>query len=342
MECGKQYCRLACLIRAGSAFFYYPEKEKRINCQLLITDVYMRIPARTVIAIVGNVSSHTVVDCNNYRRATCRKIVDCQPKLVGTREHLIKIDKTYMAGRRQYGPGRSLLGDKKQQEESKLLEDVQLPDWNQNGPPKYENSENKDKNTDFVLFRIDEPSWRWAVGFWASSNYCRFARVPNRSKRTLNSVINRYVESGSFIVTDMWGGYNDPADLGYYHGRLNNKKNYIDPPTGAHTNEIEGARNILKALYKRNHGRRKHLQSFVDEASQRMMKKKAEEQGRMFDTFIKDIPTVHSMNVQLFMDALLTRKMAKLRVESYFHVAHHLRNTNSVYSKGMPTTTVPN
>ncbi len=202
-----------------------------------------------------------------------------------------------MTGRRKHGRGRLLFDDKKQHEESELLEDGQLLDWNQDEPSRCDDSGIKDENTDFVVFGIDGHPWRRVIEIWTISTHCRFVRVPNRSKRTLNAVINRYVESGRYIVTDMWKGYNGRDDLGYHHDRKNHKENKVEPSTGAHANENEGAWNILNAPHKRNRGSRKHLKSFLDEVAWRMMRKEAEEQGSLFDAFIEDIRTVDSMNL---------------------------------------------
>ncbi len=69
------------------------------------------------------------------------------------------------------------------------------------------------------------------VGIWQSSAQCRFIRVRNRTKKTLNAVVNRYVTVGSYIVTDKWGGYNDLSDLRYHHDTVNHSESYIDPST---------------------------------------------------------------------------------------------------------------
>ncbi len=63
------------------------------------------MPLRYVEAITGH-SQATIVDWNNFARTTCGIIVDRQPQLVGTEEKPVKIDETYMSGRRKYGRGR--------------------------------------------------------------------------------------------------------------------------------------------------------------------------------------------------------------------------------------------
>eukprot|EP00171_Calliarthron_tuberculosum_P022331 IDg22331t1 len=280
---------------SGNAFFHYIDRQGRVNSRLALHDIlvllyiwlYARMPVRHVEAVTGH-SQATIVDWNNFSRTTCGKILDTQPKLVGTGEAPVKIDESYMCGRRKYGKGRLLAGDRT----TTRPDTEELPGWNGSEQPSEEEEEGT-TTTDFVRFGEDDLSWRWVVGIWKSSKQCRFVRVPNRTKKTMNAVITRYVASGSHIQTDMWGGYNDLNELGYVHSTVNHSENYVDPESGAHTNDIEGAWNIAKAPYKRMRGNRMHLQSHLDEAAWRMLRQEQISDGRLLNVFLDDVRAVH-------------------------------------------------
>lgn len=87
----------------------------------------------------------------------------------------------------------------------------------------------------------------------------------------MNAVIARYVAAGSYIHTDC----NDLNSIGYVHLTVNQSEKYLDPDTGALTNDIEGARNSIKEPCKRMRGNRQHVQSHLDEASWRMFRSAA-------------------------------------------------------------------
>lgn len=299
-RCPRKDCNTTRSVRAGNAFFHYTDGQGRVGYKLPLHDVlivvwlwlHARMPQRMVTAVTG-VTSNTIVDWNNFARMTCGKIMDSQPKLVGTEEAPVKIDESYVCGRRKYNRGRLLAGDKALSSGNVTDEDdANLPDWNDEHPE--HDDGNTDNKEDFVQFGVDDPFWRWVLGIWQSPTQCRFIRVPNRTKRTLNAVISRYVEPGSFIHTDSWGGYNDLNSLGYVHLTVNHSVNYVDPDTGAHTNDIEGAWNSIKAPYKRMRGNRKHLQSHLDEAAWRMFRSAATEPERLLDLFLEDVRVLHN------------------------------------------------
>ena len=66
--------------------------------------------------------------------------------------------------------------------------------------------------------------------------------VPNRNSETLTQLIRKHVRPGSIVITDCWKGYNRLKDF-YDHFSVNHSENYVDPNTGATTNNIEGVWN---------------------------------------------------------------------------------------------------
>ena len=82
---------------------------------------------------------------------------------------------------------------------------------------------------------------------------CFIVCVDNRNARTLMSYVERYVASGTLVITDGWSGYNalSSSPVGYSHQIVNHSRHFKDPITGAHTNTIEGSwMHLRKALPK--------------------------------------------------------------------------------------------
>lgn len=61
-----------------------------------------------------------------------------------------------------------------------------------------------------------------------------------RSASVLIPLIQKFVHTGSVIITDGWRGYGSLSSLGYHHMVVNHSRGFINPVTGAHTNTIEG------------------------------------------------------------------------------------------------------
>ena len=71
--------------------------------------------------------------------------------------------------------------------------------------------------------------------------------VEDRSRETLHSIIEEYVEPGSVIHTDLWRGYqgiNETIEV--EHRTVNHSEHFKDPESGVHTNTIEGTWNGIK------------------------------------------------------------------------------------------------
>ena len=96
--------------------------------------------------------------------------------------------------------------------------------------------------------------------------------VEDRSRMTLEAVINNRIIAGSVIHSDCWPSYNHIstiANKNFTHGTVNhsNKKYpFKDPITGVHTNRIEGYWSKHKRPLKAMCGvPRNLLQSYIDE-----------------------------------------------------------------------------
>ena len=107
-----------------------------------------------------------------------------------------------------------------------------------------------------VIVEIDESKFgkskynrgRYVEGVWVFGCIERVSKKkflfplledPKRNSATLLPLIQRYVEPGSLIISDEWRAYSRLPSLGYQHQTVNHSANFVDPITGAHTQNIE-------------------------------------------------------------------------------------------------------
>lgn len=100
---------------------------------------------------------------------------------------------------------------------------------------------------------------KWILGFYDVEHKVGFVRfLQDRSADTLNTLIMEHVEPGSEIHTDCWAGYNNIVCLDvtprYIHKTVNHSRNFVDPITGCHTNNVEAFWSSLKDKFKKMRG----------------------------------------------------------------------------------------
>ncbi len=191
------------------------------------------------------------------------------PKFVGTDLNPIQIDYAKVAGTAKYDKGRRMVGDIVDDDDDDDDGD-DLEDWNAGNNNEGDDDE-RDTESDFVQFGIDDPSWTWVVGIYNGRFRVRFVHVPNCKTKTLMAVVCHYCESGKVIHTDGWKAYNGLKDHGFVHQTFIQEENYVDPDTGARTQAIERAWVEVKAWWCRARGTRAQLQSHLDAISWLML-----------------------------------------------------------------------
>ena len=67
-----------------------------------------------------------------------------------------------------------------------------------------------------------------------------FEVLPNRHRQTINPLIRKHIHRGSIICSDCFTSYRKLQDMDYYHFVVNHEYRFIDGPTHAHTQRIEG------------------------------------------------------------------------------------------------------
>ncbi|EFA11730.1 putative transposase-like protein [Tribolium castaneum] len=66
-----------------------------------------------------------------------------------------------------------------------------------------------------------------------------FVAIPDRTSETLLSIIKERILPGTTIMSDYWRAYDCLSQEHYHHLTVNHSLNFIDPDTGAHTQNIE-------------------------------------------------------------------------------------------------------
>lgn len=104
---------------------------------------------------------------------------------------------------------------------------------------------------------------QWVFGGICRENKeCFMYAVPDRTKDTLLECIKQCINEGTTIYSDCWKSYDDIAilpNMRFEHLTVNHSQNFVDPDTGAHTQNIESLWGKLKAKKRRQSGVHRQL-----------------------------------------------------------------------------------
>jgi transposase-like protein len=112
---------------------------------------------------------------------------------------------------------------------------------------------------------------RWVDGKWVfggferGSKRCFIVPVPTRDAQTLLSVIRDWIAPGTTIISDCWRAYNCLGSEGFVHQTVNHSQNFVDPNTGAHTQNIERLWRDVRGGIPRFGGRKHRLVGYLAE-----------------------------------------------------------------------------
>ena len=80
----------------------------------------------------------------------------------------------------------------------------------------------------------------WVFGcFERETKEIFMVTVPDRSKETLIGFLKTWVLPGTHIISDGWAAYSNLKDEGYTHEIVNQSQHFLDPISGAYTQNIE-------------------------------------------------------------------------------------------------------
>nr|XP_042902419.1 uncharacterized protein LOC122270154 [Parasteatoda tepidariorum] len=93
---------------------------------------------------------------------------------------------------------------------------------------------------------------KWVFGgVERESRRCFFEVAPDRTKKTLLSIIEQNILPGTTIMSDCWKSYDCLAGSGFVHLSVNHSETFRDPETGAHTNKMEGLWAVIKGDFRK-------------------------------------------------------------------------------------------
>ena len=89
---------------------------------------------------------------------------------------------------------------------------------------------------------------RVVEGQWVFGGICRGTRevflIPlpdnKRDRATLEPIILSHILPGTTVISDCWKAYDHLGAVGFQHLTVNHSLHFVDPDSGAHTNNIEG------------------------------------------------------------------------------------------------------
>jgi len=280
-RCRKRNCDRQIPMRSENAFLRF-EGASRLRSglpvngvlELLWTFLYTRMTLAEVVYTTGY-SEATVLVWNSRIREVCSRTIDNRPQMVGTERVPVQIDESFFSGRRKYGRGRLLAGNRSRDESVAEV----IADWNEQQPE------------DGATYGVDDDSWAWVVGIYESKTNVRFFRVRDRTNATLVPLIRKYVAPGH-IDTDLWRGYNHIVRHGFTRRTVNHTEHYIDPITGAHTQGVERSWRTVKDRLRLSKGNRRLLQNHLDEMAWRMQH--ADDLRGLFTQFLEDVKVAYN------------------------------------------------
>lgn len=132
---------------------------------------------------------------------------------------------------------------------------------------------------------------RLVDGQWVFGGICRQTRefflttVKTRDKKTLIPIIQDRIRAGSTIYSDCWSSYKCLKNYNFTHKTVNHSQNFVDPITGAHTQNVENMWWQVKRTLPETHSNRDQLYLHLAEYMWRNSKCK---QADLFIEFLKD------------------------------------------------------
>lgn len=185
-------------------------------CMLMLHNFICQKPVATLkrIEMKNLACETTMLTYNNWFREILSLDMVLHPIRLGGPGHIVHLDESYFACKRKYNRGR-MAGAR------------------------------EDRHAKWVFGCIDVDTQQSACWF-----------VPNRSAAILMEKIEDFILPGTTIHTDEWAAYNGigTSRNGYIHRTVCHKRNFVDPLTGVHTQNIEGYWCHAKKPMKAAHG----------------------------------------------------------------------------------------
>lgn len=117
--------------------------------------------------------------------------------------------------------------------------------------------------------------------------------VQNRTSDTLLEVIKRKIANNTTIYSDCWKSYNCLKNEGFFHCTVNHKYNFLDPTSGAHTQNIERVWRDMRAAIPKYGIRKKHYFGYLAE----FLFKRFHNYNNRIEGFFRAMATMYSIEI---------------------------------------------
>ena len=124
----------------------------------------------------------------------------------------------------------------------------------------------------------------WVFGaFERESKKLCVAPVVSRDSKTLVAIIKKWIKPGTTIMSDCWPSYQCLEQHDYLHLTVNHSLNFVDPETGAHTQNIERSWRDLKDVIPKYGRKKAHTLGYLARA---LMLKKWKDPAECYHQFL--------------------------------------------------------
>lgn len=141
--------------------------------------------------------------------------------------------------------------------------------------------------------RIIEGQWVFG-GIERESKEVFVVAVPDRTSATLIGIIKERIRPGTTIISDCWRAYDALKDVPEYtHKTVNHSQNFVDPDSGAHTQNIQrswrNARTFIPKYGRVEH----HYEGYIAEY---LFRRKFSSSKSKYCEFLRAIGELHNPN----------------------------------------------
>ena len=130
-------------------------------------------------------------------------------------------------------------------------------------------------------------------GIERGSDRCFLQVVSNKSKVTMISLFEKYIEQGTTIIWDSYKAYECLGDAGFEYLKINYSISFKDPETKENSNSVEGWWSRMKQFLPDCNCNRGSFSSYLAEYMYRRLR---EDVLCLFTVFVNDIAKVYPVN----------------------------------------------
>ena len=114
----------------------------------------------------------------------------------------------------------------------------------------------------FNCGRVVEGQWIFG-GIERDTKYFFMVPVPDRTRDTLLAQIKKFILPGTKIISDCWRAYEGLEKEGYLHETVNHSQHFVDPESGASTQNIERSWRDARSTVPKYGRKEEHFEQYL-------------------------------------------------------------------------------